>query len=64
MEIVDHRRKMLDDMESNGKGNHNFATKLISMKNVEGKSSRNMWKKLEQKIKLISFPSSNLGQLI
>ena len=55
---------MLDDMESNGKGNHNFATKLISMKNVEGKSSRNMWKKLEQKIKLISFPSSNLGQLI
>ena len=39
MEIVNHRRKMLDAMESNSKGNDNFATKLIRMENVEGKSS-------------------------
>ena len=38
MEIVDHRRKMLDAMESNAKRNDNFAIKLISTDNVEGKS--------------------------
>ena len=39
MEVVNHRRKMLDAMESNAKGNDNFAIKLISTENVEGKSS-------------------------
>ena len=38
MEIVNHRRKMLDAMESNAKGKDNFAIKIISMENVEGKS--------------------------
>ena len=30
---------MLDAMESNTKGNDNFAIKVISKENVEGKSS-------------------------
>ena len=38
MEIVRNRRKMLDAMESNAKGNDNFAIKVISTTNVEGKS--------------------------
>ena len=38
MEIVNHRRKMLDAMESNAKGNDNFAIKVISTENVDGKS--------------------------
>ena len=38
MEIVNHRRKMLDAMESNAKGKDNFAIKIISMENVERKS--------------------------
>ena len=37
MEIVNQRRKMLDAMENNAKGNDNFATKVISMENVEKK---------------------------
>ena len=37
MEIVNHRRKMLDAMERNAKGDHNFAIKLICSENVEGK---------------------------
>ena len=35
MEVVDQRRKMLDAMESNAKGNDKFATKAISTENVE-----------------------------
>ena len=35
MEIVNQRRKMLYAMESNAKGNDNFATKVISTENVE-----------------------------
>ena len=35
MKIVNQRRKMLDTMESNVKGNDNFDNKLISMENVE-----------------------------
>ena len=35
MEIVDYRRKMLDAMESNAKGNDNFAIKATSTENVE-----------------------------
>ena len=38
MEIFNHRRKMLDDMGSNAKGNDNFVIKVISMENVDGKS--------------------------
>ena len=38
MEIVNHRRKTLDAMESNAKGNDNFAIKVISTENVDGKS--------------------------
>ena len=32
MEIVNHRRKMLDAMESNAKGNDNFTIKVIARK--------------------------------
>ena len=39
MEIVNQRRKVLDAMETNAKGNDNFAIKVISSENVEGKSS-------------------------
>ena len=39
MEIVNDRRKMLDAMESNAKGNNNFAIKVIIIENVKGKSS-------------------------
>ena len=39
MKIVNQRRKMWDAMESNAKGNNNFAIKMISTANVEGKSS-------------------------
>ena len=38
MEIVNHRWKILDARESNAKGNDNFAIKVISIENVEGKS--------------------------
>ena len=38
MGIVNHRRKMLDFMESNTKENDNFAIKVISTENVDGKS--------------------------
>ena len=37
MEIVNHRRKMLDAMESNAKKNDNFAMKVLSTDNVDGK---------------------------
>ena len=35
MEIVNHRRRILDVMESDAKGNDNFATTVISTKTVE-----------------------------
>ena len=38
MEIVNHRRKMLDAMESNAKRNDDFAIKVTSMENVEEES--------------------------
>ena len=38
MEIVNHRRKMLDAMESNTKENNNFTIKVISTENLDGKS--------------------------
>ena len=37
MEIVNHRQKVLDATESNAKGNDDFATKVISLENVEKK---------------------------
>ena len=40
MEIINHRQKMLDAMESNAKGNDNFATNVISTENVEKKCER------------------------
>ena len=39
MKIVNHRRKTWDAMEINAKGNDNFAIKVISTENKEGKSS-------------------------
>ena len=48
MEIVNHRRKMLDAIESNAKGNDSFAIKVISAVNIDGKSYislKKIWKK-------------------
>ena len=39
MEIVNHRRKMLDAVGSNVKGNNNFSIKVISTENVDGKKN-------------------------
>ena len=55
MEIVNHTRKMLDAMESNAKGNDNFATKVISMENVE-----KMWKSKKKELNLPLFQVINL----
>ena len=38
MEIVNHKQKMLDATESNAKGSDDFATKVISMENVDKKN--------------------------
>ena len=35
VEIANHKRKILDAMESNTNENDNFATKVLSKKNVE-----------------------------
>ena len=40
MEIINQRRKMLDAMESNAKGNDNFANKVISTENIEKKCKK------------------------
>ena len=55
MEIVNQARKMLDAMESNAKGNDNFATKVISMENVE-----KMWKSKKKELNLLLFQVINL----
>ena len=63
MEIVDHRRKMLDAMESNAKRNDNFAIKVISTDNVEGKSYIFFFKKYgrcKKKESNLFFPFSKL----
>ena len=62
MEVVNHRRKMLDAMESNAKGNDNFAIKLISTENVEGKSSikKNNEEEVRRKSQTCLFPFSKL----
>ena len=48
MEIINHRRKIFDVMESNAKGNNKFAIKVIITENVEGKRFhflKKMWNK-------------------
>ena len=35
MEIVNHRRKMLDVMEINAEGNDNLSTRVINTENIE-----------------------------
>ena len=57
MEIVHQRRKMLDAMESNPKGNDNFATKLISAENVEKKCKTSK----KEESNLFIFQVINLG---
>ena len=69
MEIVDHRRKMLDAMESNAKGNDNFAIKVISTENVDGKSyiflKRNMEEvRRKNQTYFFHFPSYYLEPLV
>ena len=57
MEIVHQRWKMLDAMESNPKGNDNFATKVISKENVKKKCKRNE----KEESDLFLFLVINLG---
>ena len=57
MEIVHQRRKMLDVMESNFKGNDNFATKVTSTENEEKKCERS---KMEES-NLFLFEVINFG---
>ena len=38
MEIANHKRKMLDAIEGNAKGNDSFVIKVISAVNIDGKS--------------------------
>ena len=69
MEIVNHRRKMLDAMESNAKGNDNFAIKVISTENVDGKSyiflKRNMEEvRRKNQTYFFHFPSYYLEPLV
>ena len=69
MEIVNHRRKMLDAMESNAKGNDNFAIKVISTENVDGKSyiflKRNMEEvRRKNQTYFFHFPSYYLEWLV
>lgn len=39
LQMINHRRHMLDAIEINAKLNNSFATKAISTENVEGKKS-------------------------
>ena len=57
MEIVHQRRKMLDVMESNFKGNDNFATKVTSTENEEKKCKRSK----KEKSNLFLFEVINFG---
>ena len=61
MEIVNDRWKMLDAMESNAKGNDNFAIKVIIIENVKGKSSiKKNRKGVRRKSQTYLFPFSKL----
>ena len=75
MGIVNHRRQMLDAMESNAKGNDNFAAKVINTKTLERNSSlkrkvgevrRKSQISLISKLLLwaISFKVTSSGQLL
>ena len=57
MEIVYHRRKILDIMSSNANGNETFATEVISTENVEDKCERSKMKESN----LFVFQAINLG---
>ena len=57
MEIVYQRRKMLDVMESNFKGNDNFATKVTSTENEEKKCKRSK----KEESNLFLFEVINFG---
>ena len=48
MEIINHRRKIFDVMESNAKGNNKFAIKVIITENVEGKRFHFLKKNVEE----------------
>ena len=62
MEIVNHRRKMFDAMESNAKGNDNFAIKVISTENVEGEnySFKKIYGRSKKKQSNLFLPFSKL----
>ena len=60
MGIVNHRRKMLDFMESNTKENDNFAIKVISTENVDGKSYIKKIERSKKKESNLFFPFSML----
>ena len=57
MEIVNHRRKMLDVTSSNANGNETFATEVLSTENVEDKCERSKMKESN----LFVFQAINLG---
>ena len=57
MEIVNHRRKILDIMSSNANGNETFATEVISTENVEDKCERSKMKESN----LFVLQAINLG---
>ena len=55
---------MLDAMESNAKGNDDFATKVISTENTEGKTfslNKNV-EEVRRNIKPISFSNHHFGR--
>ena len=59
MEIVNHRRKMLDAMESNAKGNDNFTIKVIARK-MQKKNAKEVKRKDETYLfsKLLTWTTS------
>ena len=67
MEIVNHRQKILDVMESSAKWNNNFALLLKRYKYRKCKRGNSIKTKLEEvrkRITLLSFPVYYLGQLV
>ena len=61
METVNYRRKMLDAMHSNTKGNDNFAIKVIITENIEGKSFiKKNREEVRRKSQTYLFPFSKL----
>ena len=62
MEIVNHRRKMLDVMESSAKENDNFAIKVKSTETADGKSYifKKKYGRSKKKESNLFFPFSKL----